>query len=153
MTWGLGWGLVLTGRGSHVANLGSITICMAHSPAGNRWHTQRGLTKTNVMEGAAHTGTGRGRELDEEPESRQTWKTVTSPTLKRGRLGEPLRADATGEAGPGAVPAMSFAHRQNPITPLCSSPETGWDLGPFAIRLTPGHTFPRAKKYKETTAD
>lgn len=65
---GLDWGLVLTGRGSHVANLGSITICMAHSPARNRWHTQRGLTKMNVMEEAAHRGMGCGeRELDEEP--------------------------------------------------------------------------------------
>ena len=38
------------------------------------------------------------------------------------------------------------------LTLLCSS-ETGWDLGPFAAMLAPGHTSPPATKYKETIWD
>lgn len=70
---------------------------MAHGPAGDRWCTQRGLTKTNAMEGAAHRGMGRERALSEEPGAQANAEAVTS-------YEGPLRADATGQAGPGAVP-------------------------------------------------
>lgn len=78
MTSGLDRDLVLMGRGNHVTNLGSITICMAHGPAGNRWRTQRGLTKMDAMEGAAHRGMGRERELSEEPGGQANVEAVTS---------------------------------------------------------------------------
>ena len=60
---------------------------MAHSPAGNRWHTQRGLTKTNVMEGAAHPGTGRGREPDEEPGVQANVEDSHQPDTETGEAG------------------------------------------------------------------
>ena len=31
--------------------------------------------------------------------------------------------------------------------------ETGWDLGPFAAMLAPGHTSPPGTKYKEIIWD
>lgn len=65
---------------------------------------------------------GRESELSEEPGGQANAEAVTS-------YQSPLRADATGEAGPGAVPATSLAHSQNSIAPLCSPPEQAgtWD--------------------------
>ena len=51
-----------------------------------------------------------------------------------------------------------------PCLPVCRCPppqhpdsflpfETGWDLGPSAAVLVPGHTRPRATKYRETVWD
>ena len=40
-----------------------------------------------------------------------------------------------------------------PAGPQSSGFETGWDLGPFAAVLAPGHTSPQASKYKETIRD
>ena len=77
------------------------------------------------------------------------WKSQLGTFTPLGRLGSaaPDQQEETSEENFGSLPL-----KNKDVESLMGN-ETSWNLGPFATKVVPGYTSPRAPKYKETVWD
>ena len=77
------------------------------------------------------------------------WKSQLGTFTLLGRLGSaaPDQQEETSEENFGPLPL-----KNKDVESLMGN-ETGWNLGPFATKVVPGYTSPRAPKYIETVWD